>query len=307
MRQDFETVELKGELEGALGFRLRTLDRLKCVNSLNYRAVRASDGFAFAVKCSPLSRQQTFDRLVRHLDELTGTRAVARIFREECPALFRGYNVLCLSWCSGRRIHPDKLTEAQFELFLDDYLEFSAALQRTTLILPPFPIAEWRQVALSRCTGFWGRWLKVLVETACEGESDWDLGRLKIIHGDLHPGNLQFEDGRVSGFIDLEGFVRGYPAQDILRYFVFAEEHLPWFAWIRRRRLRQRLAVAMRRLPYPAVEWRTAINECWLGKIWKKIGDGRRITTGIVIRLILRCRLYAAYRELVALNVSEGE
>lgn len=307
MRQDFETDELKRELERTLGFRFKSLYRLKCVNSLNYRAIRDSDGFVFAVKCLPVSRQQTFDRLVRHLDELAGTRAVARIFRGKCLAVFRGYNVLCLSWCAGVCLFPDKLTEAQFEMFLDDYLEFSAALQRTTLILPPFPIAEWRRVALSRCTGFWGRRLKRLVETTLDAEPDWDPARLKVIHGDLHPGNLQFENDRVSGFIDLEGLLRGYPAEDILRYFIFADEHLPWFAWRRRRRLRARFSMAVRRLPYPVQEWRMAIDECWLGKVWKKIGDGQRVSMGIAIRLSRSYRTYAAFRETVDMNAVEGE
>lgn len=305
MKAAFKTSELKDELERALGFRLRTLERLTCVNALNFRAVRESDGFAFAVKCLSLSRQQTFDRLVRHLDELAGTKAAARIFRKECPPVFRGFNVICLSWCVGVRIYPDEQTEEQFDAFLSDYLEFSTALQRTTLILPPFPIADWRRIALSKCTGFWGRRLKGRVESAREAESDWQPDRLRVIHGDLHPGNLLFQGRRLSGFIDLEGFLYGYPAQDILRYFVFADEHLPWFAWRRRRRLRARFAQAVRRLPYPAGEWHTAVNECWLGKIWKKIGDGQSLSMSNAVRLMLRYRTYAVFRELVDQNVSE--
>lgn len=305
MKAAFKTSELKAELERTLGFRLRTLERLTCVNALNFRAVREPDGFVFAVKCLPLSRQRTFERLVRHLDELAGTKAAARIFRKECPPVFRGFNVICLSWCAGERIYPDKLTEAQLKAFLDDYLEFADALQRTTLVLPPFPIAEWRRVALAKCTGFWGRCLKSRVETAHKAESDWRPERLRVIHGDLHPGNLQFLDGRVSGFIDLEGFLYGYPAQDIMRYFVFAAEHLPWFAWRRRRRLRARFALVLRHLPYPAEEWSTAINECWLGKIWKKIGDGQPLSMGSAVRLMLSYRTYAAFRELAERNVLE--
>ena len=48
-RQPFETSELKAELERGLGFALAELVRLDGVSSLNYRAVRASDGLTFAV------------------------------------------------------------------------------------------------------------------------------------------------------------------------------------------------------------------------------------------------------------------
>lgn len=306
MRPEFKIAELKAELERSLGFRLRSLERLKCVNSLNYRAVRESDGFVFAVKCSPPSRQVAFERLVRHLDELKGSKAVARIFRDECPASFRGYNVLCLAWCAGRRLFPDEMTEDQFASFIGDYMDFSKALQQTTLILSPFPIAEWRRISLSRCTGFCGRWLRRSIETAGESESNWKRDRVRIIHGDLHPGNLMFENGRVSGFIDLEGLIWGYPAEDILRYFVFAEEHLPWFAWRRRRRMRERLALAVRRMPYPQEDWVTAINECWLGRVWKKLSDRRSVGLLVAVRLVLGYRLYAALRRIVAENAGKA-
>ena len=39
MKQDFETEELKDELERALGFRLRSLGRLDGARALNFKAV----------------------------------------------------------------------------------------------------------------------------------------------------------------------------------------------------------------------------------------------------------------------------
>ena len=48
MKQDFETVDLKAELERSLGFGLKSLDRLDGASALNYRAVRTSDGMTFA-------------------------------------------------------------------------------------------------------------------------------------------------------------------------------------------------------------------------------------------------------------------
>ena len=81
VKQDFETEELKGELERALGFRLRSLERLDGARALNFKAVRDSDGFAFAVKCAPPNeRQGLFRHLLEHLEVTEGTRAVRRVF-----------------------------------------------------------------------------------------------------------------------------------------------------------------------------------------------------------------------------------
>lgn len=77
LRQDFQDELLRRHLESALGFGLVSLSRLPgCANSLNFKAVRASDGLVFAVKCSDPADVGRRKRLVAHLDELRGTKAV---------------------------------------------------------------------------------------------------------------------------------------------------------------------------------------------------------------------------------------
>lgn len=297
--QSFETTELKAELERGLGFALGELMRLDGASSLNYRAVRASDGLTFAVKCSPPERQELFDRLVRHLDDVKGTKAVKRLFAETCPAKFRGCNVICLSWCPGERRFPDQLTDNQFAAFLDDYLAFSSAMQKSTDIAPLDPVLDWRQKTLDQCTGVWGGVLRRLIERELPAEGvTYDPKRLKVIHGDFHHGNFLFVDGKVAGFFDLEEFCAGYPADDIVRYFVCAAEHLRWYQLGRLRRTYRLFAQAVRQLPWPKDEWRTAVNALLVRKLYFKV-DGEGVGFARLVNLLFRARLYRHLRSLV--------
>ena len=299
MKQGFDTVELKESLEGALGFELSSLVRLDGASALNFRAVRASDGLVFAVKCSPKSRQVMFDHLVCHLRETEGTKAVRRLFAESCPSTFRGCNVICLSWCEGLRRFPDQLTESQLLAFLDEYLAFSAAMQRATGILPHDPTLAWRAQALENCRGFWGERLRRLIERELpESSVTYRREMLKVIHGDFHHGNFLFVDGRLNGFFDLEEFCEGYPADDSIRYFVCAAEHLRWYGRLRLGRILDRFAAAVRHLPYSLVEWETAIDCLLLRKLYMKTRDGR-VGFAQTVNLLFRARLYRRLRQIV--------
>ena len=299
MNQPFETAELKAELERSLGFRLKSLVRLDGAKALNFRAERESDGLLFAVKCSPKFRQVMFDRLVAHLRETEGTKAVRRLFVAECPPVFRGHNLICLSWCAGERRFPDELTEPQLIAMLDDYLAFSAVLQKTTGIAPHDPMLRWREVALKNCRGIAGRSLRKLIERELPIEGvTYRKELLKTVHGDFHHGNFLFADGEVSGFLDLEEFCEGYPTDDIVRYFVCAAEHLKGLDVFRLGRILDRFAAAVRHLPYSREEWEVAINCLLLRKIYMKVKDGP-VGFARAVNLLFRARLYRRMKGIV--------
>lgn len=299
MKQPFETGELKSVLEGALGFRLWSFDRLDGASALNFRAEREGDGMKFLVKCSPPERQLMFDHLVRHLDEMRGTKAVRRMFAEECPARFRGFNLICLSWCPGVRMFPDALTDGQLRAFLDEYQAFSAAMQHATMIVPHDPVSEWRARAWQNCRGLLAAPLRrLMARHLAPEEVAYCEKRVRTIHGDFHHGNFLFDEGRLAGVFDLEEFCGGYPADDIVRYFVCAAEHLRWYELGRLRRIRTRFATAVAHLPYPGEEWLAAIDGLLVRKINGKIGD-RRPGIGQVCNLLFRARFYLSLKRIV--------
>lgn len=296
--QTFANSELRAVLETSLGFRLRALTPLKSVNALNFKAVREGDGFVFTVKCMPTWRRIRFEQLLVHLREMEGSKAVARLFARECPRTFGDYDLVCLTWCEGSGIPADRLTETQLIGFIEDYRAFSDAMQGASRILPQYPFSRWREEAVEKCRGSWGRLLRPLIEMAEPDLSGFREDRLRVTHGDLHPGNFAFKDGRVSGFFDIEEFTWGYPAWDILRYFVFSCEHLHVFERRRRRRLFDHFRTAVRHLPYPCDEWIAAINACWLERVNKKL-HGRAPGPLQVLQLHAAAGTYRRLREIV--------
>ena len=266
---------LRGALERSLGFMLKPLERLDGKIALNFKAVRATDGFTFAVKCSPPERHEAFVRLLTHLEELKGTKAVRRIFPDGLSK-FRDYDVICLSWCAGERLFPDRLSDSEMATFVDDYLAFSAALQKTSLILPHDPLLDWRAFVLSHCTTWASRGIRRLVERVLtETALTYRPELLKTVHGDLHHGNFLFVDGRVAGYFDLEDLCQGYPTDDLVRYFVCASEHLRWYEQHRKSRILALFAQVVRRTPYSAHEWEIALNALLMRKIVAKAERGR--------------------------------
>ena len=298
MTPPFQPDELKAELERTLQFGIRSLERMICVNSVNFRATRAGDGFVFTVKCLPDWRKDGYDAIARHVRELEGAKTVRRLFAKECPQSFRGWHLLCLTWCAGAQVFPDALTAGQFRAFLDDYQELSKALQHVTVVLSPYPTRQWRAEALAGCAGPFGRWLRRLIEEIPENLSGFEKARLKVTHGDLHPGNVVFDRGVVTGFLDVEAPVWGYPAWDIVRYFSFALTKTSPFSVIRRRRMWARFAEAVRHLPYAREEWIVSINATWFEQLWKKNGRGR-IGAFDTLRLAMRAQQYRRMRQVV--------
>ena len=286
---------LHDELERSLGFPLQPLERLDGEINLNFKAVRTTDGLTFAVKCSPSEKHAAFAALCGHLAALEGTKAARRLF-PDAPAQFRGYDVLCLSWCDGVRLFPDRLTDAQMEALADDYLAFSEALQRTKSSCPPDDCAAMRRLTLGKCRGFWSRGIRRLLEQELTEESvRLRPEKTRLIHGDLHHGNFLFKDGLVSGFFDFENVTQGYPAEDLVRYFVCASEHLRWYEQYRKRRILRLFRIAAARLGYPADEWETALNRLLVSKIARKAAD-RGLGFWMSVNLLYRSRYYRALK-----------
>lgn len=292
-------VALHDALEQSLGFALKPLERLDGEINLNFKAVRTTDGLTFAVKCSPPAKHAAFAALCGQLKALEGAKAARRLF----PAAlrqFRGYDILCLSWCDGERLFPDRLTDAQMEALADDYLGFSSALQRAQPSCPPDDCVAMRRRALETCCGIWSRGLRRLLERELTEEGvRLRPEKTRLIHGDMHHGNFLFKNGRVSGFFDFENVTCGYPAEDLVRYFVCASEHLRWYEQHRKRRILRLFRIAVARLPYPADEWETALNRLLVSKIARKAlncGLGFLMSAN----LLFRARYYRAMKRVAA-------
>lgn len=297
--QDFETGELKAELERSLGFVLRSLERLDGARALNFKAVRDSDGMTFAVKCSAPAYQARFDRLVEHLESLKGSKAVRRVFEKECPPTFRNWNLVCTAWCFGKRIFPDRLADDQLDACIDEYLAFSSAMQRVRTFEPARPIRQWFDEAFGKCRGLAGIIMRRLLAEMKPGDCEYKPDLLRVIHGDFHYGNFLFVDGKVDGYMDLEEFRQGYPTDDLLRLFTCAAEHLHWYARGRRRRTLRAFTRAVRRLPYSRDEWMFAINARFISKMYKRTRKVDRFTLGQALNLAWRSGFYRAMRKIV--------
>lgn len=297
MTAPFTDEELKSELERALGFTISSFKPLICVNSVNYKATRATDGLTFAVKCIPDWRKFGYDLIVTHVAALKGTKAPQRIFEKECPATFRGCHLLCLKWCEGSGVYPDQLTENQLRGFLSDYETLLAALQRAERIVPAYETAKWREVAIAGCRGPHGCVLRRIIETMPKELSYYRAERQRITHGDLHPGNMAFKDGVLTGFLDVEGLTYAYPAADLVRYFGFSLTKLPVFAFRRRAKTWRYFELVVKSLSFASEEWVVSVNAALIEQMWKKSGP-RGFSVLDVWRLWVRARQYAKMRKI---------
>ena len=289
---DFTIDELKAVLERGLGFGIGSLQRLGGSSAFNFKAVRSSDGFRFLVKCSPFSQQRHFDQLVDHLNALRGTIVAQRIFENECPATFGGCNLLCLEWCPGESVFPDRLTDKQFLSFLDDYLAFSEAMQIVRCVDDQAPVRKWRDEVRVKCRGLGGAILSKCLDDIVNPDLASASLRMKVIHGDFHHGNFHFVDGRLNGIFDIEGMKRGYPTDDIVRYVTCAVEHLRWYELHRVRRMMRLFGLAVGHLPYAQDEWLAAIEGRFLRKAYMQTNRLSRVGLGTALNLAFRSRLY---------------
>jgi len=297
-RQNFSGELLKAHLEKTLGFGLSSLVRLPGnANSLNFKAVRASDGLVFAVKCSDPADTLRRERLVTHLDELKGTKAVQRLF-PDVQTEFCGFSLLFLSWCPGERVFADRHSPEELDLFLDDYLGFSAALQKTSNHRPREDPADRYARVMARLNGFGTAGIRAFLEEQNRlGNIAYRPGKLRIIHNDFHHGNFLFVDNRVAGYFDFEEFRKGYPAEDLVRYITVCAEHLHFHELHRLGGLVSAFRHLVRRAPYGKDEWHVAVNAMLLYRTEKYIRRGLGLAQ--VARLNLRFRFYRALSRVV--------
>ena len=302
MVRDFELVQLKEHLERCLGWRLQVIVPIgNASGSLNYRAVREMDGFPFLVKLKRKTGRD-IDRmldnaLTRQLEALSGTKVVKNLFGNQLED-FAEYRLRCLTWCEGGAVYPDLLTDEELFGILNDHKVLIAALQQTEPSMPARDgVASFMRIKAG-LRGLGGFLLKrALVQMMSAAVIAHDPTRIKVIHGDFHAGNFSVLDGRVTGIFDLEESRYGYPAEDIVRYYVCAIEHLCWLAWYRYNRILDSFAKAVRALPYPADEWHVAINGLLLYKVLRKVEKG--CGTGRSLNLLWRLGLYRRMNELV--------
>lgn len=288
----FEIPELKAELERSLGFALRPLARLGGSAAFNFKAVRARDGMPFAVKCLPQASQTSYERIVAHLADLAEVNAVRRVFEKECVPTFRDCHVVCTTWCDGDHLFPDRLTDEEFATFLDDYFSFSAAMQKVKTLSEPRPVLEWREEVLSKCRGLAGCLLRKEIERIPLEDCIYRPDIMRVTHSDFHHGNIVFANGRIRGVLDLEGLRPGYPADDLVRYFTCAAEHLKLHSHFRRRRMLRLFRLAVRRMPYSRHEWMTAINARFLLKCSRRLHGSNCVGMAKAFNLAWRARFY---------------
>lgn len=295
-KANFDPEELKAHLERGLGFAIRPLKRLSGGGAVNFRTERVSDGFPFLVKCFPLERKPNYDRLVSNLKAMEGPRTPTRLFEATCPAVFGDYHLLCLEWKTGEVVHPSALTEREWSAFLKDYRDFWERMQRSDIeIGGNRSCEEWRAATFRFCKGISGSILRrALLPLERQDLRMWAKD-LRVIHGDFHPGNVLFKNGRVECFMDLENLSPHYGPADLVIYCACAVRSRRGTL----KRVLARFAQAVRELPFSAYEWQMALNLFILGTVHLQTKGLRRLGLVSAIKCASRIRVCELFRQQV--------
>lgn len=297
MSLGFGIFGFKAFLVRGLGFEISALERLPGRSaSLNFKAVRANDGFPFVVKCLPRDRPERVERWRANLKALEGSKSVILLFSEK-RLEYGDWAILFLSFGDGVRKSPDKLTDADLALLREDYAAFSRTMQRCADPCPPLDGFQW----FERCFARHGGWRRKLVERIVR----WRLaGRTSfgrrseacVIHGDMHAGNLAFVRGRLSAVFDVEDLRLGCPTEDWVRFFSCAYEHVSPLRVLARRRLLNRFAGFVKSSGYSSEQWTMAIDLYLMLKI---SGFGLSdLGSWEILKIVLKTRVYVNLRKL---------
>ena len=304
MKRNFSNAAVLRAIEDGYGVSVRALKALDGhAHSFNFRAETA-DGEVFEVKCFPAVHEERFKCLVAHTAPSDNHLAATRLFGGKILG-FDGWKVIALRWVSGSERGPDELSDAELDAFLAAYAEFQRHLSDDGAVLPVRDYLALKRMLLKRLHG--GNAPGIVRELNEMRDDTLTLAaeHRRIIHGDLHKGNLRFDAGTVSGFFDLEELRFGTPTEDLVRYVVCREEHWRWYDPLGRRRLLVAFRRILTRTSYTRGEWLFAINGCLLRKLAKKVKSNR---LPVWRRINLRARMvfYHALRDAVEREVANG-
>lgn len=297
MRQGFRNDEFLNFLEAELGFAIAAFERLPGrSSSLNFKAVRMSDGFPFVVKCLPRDCPERVERWRANLKALEGSKSVGLLFPETCLE-YGDCRILFLSFGEGVRKAPEKLTGEDLARLREDYEGLSRAMQRCADPYPPLDGLQWFGKCFSRQGGWRRRLVGRIVRWRLAGRTSFDRkSTVVVIHGDLHAGNMSFVHGRLSAVFDVEDLRLGYPTEDWVRFFSCAYEHISPLRVLARRRLLNRFVAFVKESGYSVEQWRTAIDLYLMLKI-SGFGLSDLGVWG-VLKIILKTRTYVNLRKL---------
>ena len=225
---------------------------------------------ATSIGCEPM--------FVKVTEPEAAERALAFLSAAERPFLprpvlpaaleFCGHSVLCLKWKSAARVNAEDMTDGQLRSFLDGCISLSEALAAyrgpvARLEEEDSPRGEYAKLncyAIRHRIA--GRLIRPLLSLP-EAERSYGGRRLVTIHGDLQPKNYGFDGDRFAAVFDTDDLTQGLACEDAA--YAFTER-------ARRSELteekRRRLASLFRRMvemsPWPADEWRIAVNHARL-------------------------------------------
>lgn len=303
MKHDFRDDELRRFLEAEFGFAIASFERLPGRSaSLNFKAVRASDGFQFVVKCLPASHRERLTRWRANLKSLEGSKAVQELFADK-NIEYANCLLLFLTFGEGVRKTPDRLTEDERVVLQADYAEFAKTMQRCANPHPPIDGLKWFEKCFARHGGWRRKLIERIVHWRLAGRTSFDRkSSVCVIHGDLHAGNLAFCDGRLSAVFDVEDLRLGYATEDWVRLFSSAYEHIPPVRILRRKKLLGQFASFVVSSGYSAEQWTMAVDLYLMLKI-SGFGFGK---PGLLtaLRILQKSHVYVVMRNLVkeALN-----
>lgn len=215
--------------ERAFGVTFARFDRLSAGNSSrNFRA-ETDAGARYFIKFAPA---RVIDAVFSWHSALATPLVPAVAFGGRTGAL-DGHRCCAFEWCDGETsVDPERLTSAQIASLVEAYARLSAALQ--AVAEPPCRVA-------------------------CAEEVDAGMP-MRVIHGDLHYKNVFFRGDTVMHFLDFEKMRRGYPTEDLLRFFLHALERTRFWRFRRMDALVGNFAETVRQSPYPAAAWLAAID-----------------------------------------------